>query len=87
MIYSFPKLLYVLSLLFLVMFISAVLGVFLFRATETGKIISSSTMMNFKNLGQAFITLFRCSTGEDWHIIMFDLMKDESNGTYFTTYR
>ncbi len=25
------------------------------------------------------ITLFRCSTGEDWQLIMFDLMEDKVN--------
>ncbi len=30
--------------------------------------------VSFSNIGDSFFTLFRCSTGEDWYIIMYDLM-------------
>jgi len=29
------------------------------------------------------ILLFRCSTGEDWYIIMFDLNRDKENRKFF----
>lgn len=29
---------------------------------------------NFQNFGSALITLFRCSTGEDWQDIMYDII-------------
>lgn len=78
LIYSFPKLFNVLGLLFLVMFISAVLGCFLFATTISGTVLEPH-YMNFKNLGLAMVTLFRCSTGEDWQSIMDDLTKDKNN--------
>ena len=52
------------------------MGVFLFSQTDKGAVIREK-FINFKNLGFAFITLFRCSTGEDWHKIMFDLYHDD----------
>ena len=33
---------------------------------------------NFQSFSAAFITLIRCSTGEDWDIIMFDLARSRS---------
>ena len=32
---------------------------------------------NFSNFGFAFSTLFRCATGEQWYILMFDTMRTE----------
>ena len=37
--------------------------------------------MNFWNFGQAIIMLFRCSTGEDWHKVMYDLSRTGDNCT------
>ena len=71
MIYSLPKLLDVLGLVFLVFFIYSTLGVFIFRDVTRGVFISD--IVNFSNFGVALVTLFRCSTGEDWHTIMADL--------------
>jgi len=68
----------------------AVLGVFLFKDTLHGDILDDK-YTNFYNLDQAMILLFRCSTGEDWHKIMFDLYKDKENpfcvfSIYFMTF-
>jgi len=30
---------------------------------------------NFKNFGNSFLMVFRMSTGEDWHLVMYDCMK------------
>ena len=67
----------VLGLLFLVMFILSVLGVYMFRKCNSGEVIDNFS--NFKNLVQAIVLLFRCSTGEDWHRVMFDLELDPNN--------
>ena len=67
-----PKLANVFGLLFLVIFIYSTLGVFLFRGVTEGAAIDPK-YVNFKNFGIAMLTLFRCATGEDWHLIMFDL--------------
>ena len=73
--YSFPKLLNVGTLLFLVYFIYSVLGVYIFADIKAGKVID--TTVNFYTFSSALITLFRCSTGENWHLIMFDTMYPE----------
>ena len=33
---------------------------------------------NFQNFGNAFLTLFRCATGEAWNSIMFDSARERS---------
>mmetsp|Transcript_24520 Transcript_24520/g.21693 ORF Transcript_24520/g.21693 Transcript_24520/m.21693 type:complete len:87 (-) Transcript_24520:213-473(-) len=75
MIFSLPSLVNVLALLFLVFFIYSVLGVFLYSGIVRGDILGD--FANFSNFGNAMILLFRCSTGEDWHIIMYDTMRVE----------
>lgn len=70
MTYSLPAIMNVLSLLLLIFFIYAVLGVYLFGDIEKSGSIDSYS--NFTNFGMAMITLFRCSTGENWYIIMQD---------------
>ena len=58
------------ALLVLVYFMFAVLSVFLFYKVTKGARVDD--YMNFKNFGMAFLMLFRCSTGEDWNLVMFD---------------
>ena len=58
--------------MFLVFFIYSVLGVFMFKSVKSGDEVTSYN--NFWNFGMAMITLFRCSTGENWHKVMFDMM-------------
>ena len=70
LLFSLPSLMNVLALLFLVFFMFAVLGVFLFSDVTQGSIIGS--YVNFSNFGNAMLTLFRCSTGENWWTIMSD---------------
>lgn len=76
------------ALLALVYFIFAVLGVFIFKDIKTGIIIDQYN--NFFNFGSAFISLFRCSTGESWWYFMIDLsnissdcIPDQTCGTLF----
>lgn len=71
MTYSLPAVMNVLSLLLLVFFIYAVLGVYLFGDVTSTDNIDDYT--NFSNFGMAMILLFRCSTGENWYVIMEDL--------------
>jgi hypothetical protein len=68
--FSLPAILNVMSLLLLIFYIYAVLGVNLFYTITSGQIIGK--YVNFSNFGNAMITLFRCSTGEDWYNIMRD---------------
>lgn len=62
------------ALLFLVYFIFAILGVFLFGDLTSGWAIDENN--NFTDFHHAFLLLFRCSTGEDWYKFMFDTMED-----------
>lgn len=68
--FSLSSLLNVFSLLMLVFFIYAVLGVFIFKDISSGQSINEYT--NFKNFGQAMLILLMVCTGEDWNKIMFD---------------
>ena len=47
----------------------------MFRKVVEGDFIDKYN--NFSNFGTAMLTLFRCATGEDWGMIMFDLSKQE----------
>jgi len=70
LIFSLPSLLNVGALLFLVYYIYAILATFLFGTIERGTQINDN--FNFKNAANSFVTLFVCSTGENWYIYMFD---------------
>lgn len=67
------------ALLFLVYFIFAILGVFLFKDVRAGEVIDKEN--NFQDFHHAFLLLFRSSTGENWFLVMFDTMAD-GNGYY-----
>lgn len=74
--YSLPAIANVMSLLTLIYFIYAIVGVYLFNSVTSGVIIGEYT--NFSNFGKAMITLFRCSTGEDWYTIMYDTNQSQN---------
>lgn len=67
----------VMSLTFLVYFIFSVLAVFLFKNIGAGRIINDNDM-NFRNFGNSLHMLYRQSTGEDWHRIMYDTMRTDN---------
>jgi hypothetical protein len=68
----------------LVYFIYAVLGVFLFKSVTTGLRINEYN--NFMNFGYAMLLLFRSSTGEDWYLVMWDLIPTSCNYYYILEY-
>jgi hypothetical protein len=84
MIYSLPSIFNVLSLLLLIFFIYSILGVFLFHEKTSGDIVDDYT--NFKNFGQAMISLIRISTGEEWNVIMYDLEDGPIAPIYFISF-
>ena len=57
----------VFSLLVLVYFIFAIVGVFLFSNVTVGVTGNVDEIYNFSNFGHAFLTMLRCSTGENWN--------------------
>lgn len=68
LLFSLPSLLNVMALLGLVYFIYAVLGVFLFFDAPYDPLYNNE-WVSFANFGQAFLILFRCSTG--YYSILF----------------
>ena len=78
LIFSFPSLLNVLVLLFLVYFIFSVLAVFLFKSEVVTDTYYYNELWNFNNFHLALMTLFRCSTGEDWPGFMYLYTSDSS---------
>eukprot|EP00761_Pharyngomonas_kirbyi_P014924 gb/GECH01014955.1/.p1 GENE.gb/GECH01014955.1/~~gb/GECH01014955.1/.p1 ORF type:complete len:1446 (+),score=208.71 gb/GECH01014955.1/:1-4338(+) len=77
LIISIPSLLNVASLLALIFFIYAVLGMRLFGRVKRGEFITKHA--NFENIGYALLTLFRATTGEDWNGIMYECEVQEPN--------
>lgn len=76
---SLPSLMNVGALVLLVFFIYSVLGVFLFSEVQKGEIIDD--LNNFHNFGMAMVLMIRCSTGENWWVVMFDCNKISPNCT------
>lgn len=67
-VYSFQPILTVFALLVIMLFISAVLGVYLFRDVVRGEVIDieAGGYFGFTNFGIALLVLFCMTTGEDW---------------------
>lgn len=76
LIVSLPSLINVGTLLLLVFFIYSVLGVFLFKSVTKGDVIDEYN--NFSDFNSAMVLLFRCATGENWWVVMYDLFKTEN---------
>ena len=70
MILSFPSLINVGSILALIIFIYAVLGVNLFTFLVHGETLDAER--NFDTFGGAFLVLFQCLTGDGWSAMMDD---------------
>ena len=82
MVLSFPALFNVGSLLCLILFIYAVLGVNLFTfVSHHGVQGGITSFRNFDTFNSAFLVLFQCMTGDDWSSIMADAMQHEESGT------
>ncbi len=86
LIKSIRSLSYIAVLFLLIMYIYAIIGVTLFRnpnyeASEHLK-ITVSNPDPYGDLGEAFFTLFRILTGEDWTDLRYNLLKNKHvNGT------
>jgi hypothetical protein len=73
---AIPQLTNVGGLLFLFLFIYSVLGVFMFAEVKLQG--SLDIHANFQSFGGALLTLFRMSTGESWHMLMYDCARTRS---------
>jgi hypothetical protein len=72
LVYSLPSLFNVGAIMGLVMFIFTVLGMNLFSDVKTNDAVKDHA--NFGSFGVAWLTLFRCITGENFNQIMHNLM-------------
>jgi voltage-dependent calcium channel L type alpha-1D len=68
---ALPGLSNITSILFLMLFIYATMGVQMFATVALGDNIDTHT--NFQNFGTAFLFLMRAATGEAWNACMHDL--------------
>ena len=70
----------VLALLSILLFVFAILGVFLFKDVIDGEVIDvgKGGFMGFSNFGLSMLMLFRLTTGEDWSNVMTDTMDPEN---------
>jgi len=75
LVYILPSLGNIGSLIFLLFFIYAVLGMNLFSGVMYREEINEN--VNFRSFGGALMVLMRCATGEDWNLIMSELASQE----------
>ena len=63
------------ALMILLLFIYAALGINQFSTVMPQDQINEKN--NFQTFSNAMVLLMRCSTGEDWNLIMYELANDE----------
>ena len=73
-ILSLPSLGNVAGLMFLVMFVFAIIAMNLFSGQRYGSLGFIDDNANFESFGIAYFTMFRCMTGENFNGIMHELM-------------
>jgi len=69
---SLYKSFYTISVLFVIMWCYALIGVIMFGSTRFG--VALNRHANFRNSWYALLLLFRVTTGEDWNRVMHDCM-------------
>jgi hypothetical protein len=75
LIITLPSLVNIGALLFLLMFIYAILGVQWYAKVRYGENIKDNA--NFQDFWTAMLLLVRCSTGENWNGLMYDAMMSD----------
>ena len=70
LLFSSKHLISITILIILIFFIYAILGCYLFGKITTGHVVNNS--INFNNFFNAIVTLFTCSTHDNWTQIMAD---------------
>lgn len=75
---NMPALVNVSTLMCLVMFVYAVIGVQIYAGVRLGDNLDEHA--NFKDIAMAMLTLFRFTTGEAWNDVMYDLMVEPIPG-------
>ena len=69
-------------LLFIFMYIYSIIGVILFKGDSTVVTAHSSSLDPFGGVSEAFFSLFRVATGEDWTDLRYDLLVQETKISY-----
>jgi hypothetical protein len=72
MLDNMPALINVSTLMFLMIFVYAVIGMQLYAEVMLGDALNEHA--NFRDIFTAILTLFRFTTGESWNDVMYDLM-------------
>ena len=63
-------------LLIILFFMFAIIGRAMFGMSRIGDPLDElNEHVNFRDFTTSFLLLMRCSTGESWHLIMFDLAR------------
>ena len=76
---SLPSLCSLGLLLIIIFFMFAIIGRSMFGFTQINEpMVELNEHVNFRDFDNSFLLLFRCSTGENWHKIMFDFARDFS---------
>lgn len=76
---SFQSVYFACLLLLVFMYMYSVIGVTLFRGVTTVVTAYSDSIDPFGNILEAFFSLFRVTTGEDWTDLRYDLMMETSS--------
>jgi len=79
-LFSLPLLLNLLFLMLISFFIYGNLGVYLFNEISSGNILNEQ--LNFSNIFNAFLVLFKCLSCDNWGDIMFDCIDGQTNNHY-----
>ncbi|CAD8111921.1 unnamed protein product [Paramecium sonneborni] len=70
MVFAMPFLGKIFCILIITMFIFALFGCQMYGHLEKGQVMDDQ--INFQNIAQAMLALFKCASGDDWRTIMTD---------------
>ncbi|CAK82706.1 unnamed protein product (macronuclear) [Paramecium tetraurelia] len=84
MVYALPFLGKIFFILIDTMLVFALFGCQLYGQIDSGQVMDEQ--INFHNIAQAMLTLFKCASGDDWRTIMTDTMHHNPNCTNDSTY-
>ncbi len=73
---ALPSIINLALLLLVVMYVLAVIGIFLFAGTKLQEALDVHA--NFQNLWTAFLTIFRVATFDGWNDVMHDAMRERT---------
>jgi voltage-gated sodium channel len=83
---SFGALFRVISLLIVLMYFYALIGIILFKGKIHVENKFNETFDPFGNVGEALFSLFRVTTGEDWTDLRYDLLSSDSSSWIVNIY-